>query len=452
MKIGLCKVKLPDFGVPQVRPAIPAATLGARCDRLHQRAGCDWVVVYADREHLANMVHLTGFEPRFEEALLLLGPGGRRIAVAGNESLSYAQAISPLPGLEVVLAQSLSLMAQDRSARPRLTDVLREAGLRRGDTIGIVGWKYLEPEEWDGPPAHFVPHHLVAMLEQVAGGGTTDVTHLLMHPQHGDRSVVDADQIAQFEWGAARASHAVQRLVGAARPGMSELEAASHMGYAGEPLSCHAMFSCASAGRPIVGLASPSARRIAEGDGVTAAIGYWGGLSCRAGMPARRDDAFLPLAKAYFRGLMAWYDTARIGVAGGDIHAAVAEALAAGGLQPMLNPGHLVSYDEWSHSPIRPGARDTLASGMPMQVDIIPTPLADGLALNCEDTVVIADAALRAELASRHPEVWNSIEARRAFVRDGIGVDLDAAILPLSSIPLAYAPFWLAHDHLLVAE
>lgn len=306
MKIGLAEVKLPDFGLPQERPAIAATTLAARCDRLFERAGRDWVVVYGDREHLANIVHLTGFEPRFEEALLLLGPRGRRVIVAGNESMSYAQAISPLPHVEIVLAQSLSLMAQDRTQRPRLADVLRDAGIARGDSIGIVGWKYLEPEEWDGPAAFFVPQHLVAMLHAIAGGEIADVTHLLMHPQRGDRSVADADQIAQFEWGAARASAAVQRLVRAARPGMSELEAASHMGYAGEPLSCHAMFSCGSPGRPVVGLASPSARRLSEGDGVTAAIGYWGGLSCRAGMLAKRDDDFLPVAKAYFRGLLAW--------------------------------------------------------------------------------------------------------------------------------------------------
>ena len=35
-------------------------------------AGLDAFVVYADREHFANMAYLTGFEPRFEEALLLL--------------------------------------------------------------------------------------------------------------------------------------------------------------------------------------------------------------------------------------------------------------------------------------------------------------------------------------------------------------------------------------------
>jgi hypothetical protein len=29
-------------------------------------------MVYADREHFANMAYLTGFDPRFEEALLIL--------------------------------------------------------------------------------------------------------------------------------------------------------------------------------------------------------------------------------------------------------------------------------------------------------------------------------------------------------------------------------------------
>lgn len=133
------------------------------------------------------------------------------------------------------------------------------------------------------------------------------------------------------------------------------------------------------------------------------------------------------------------------------MHAAVSEALAKGGLKSMLNPGHLVSYDEWSHSPIRPGAADRLASGMPIQVDIIPTPVADGWALNCEDAVVLADERLRGDIAGRYPALWQRVAARRSFVKDAIGVDLDPAILPLSSTPLAFAPFWLAHQKLLVA-
>ena len=42
---------------------------------------------------------------------------------------------------------------------------------------------------------------------------------------------------------------------------------------------------------------------------------------------------------------------------------------------------------------------ERLASGMPFQVDVIPVPMPDNWALNCEDSVTFADAALRAELA-----------------------------------------------------
>ena len=31
------------------------------------------LVVYGDREHFANLAYLTGFDPRFEEAVLIVG-------------------------------------------------------------------------------------------------------------------------------------------------------------------------------------------------------------------------------------------------------------------------------------------------------------------------------------------------------------------------------------------
>ena len=73
MTITLRPIQLPDFEVPHARPEIPAEIYAKRADAAYARAGKDWLVVYADREHLANMAFLTGFEPRFEEALLILG-------------------------------------------------------------------------------------------------------------------------------------------------------------------------------------------------------------------------------------------------------------------------------------------------------------------------------------------------------------------------------------------
>ena len=289
------------------------------------------------------------------------------------------------------------------------------------------------------------------MLSRIAGGSDAlkEATPVLLHPTTGLRSTIDVDQIALHEWGAARASAAVWRILTETRLGASEMEAASAMGYSGEVLSAHVMYATGDSGQPVIGLRSPGSRIANRGDGVTAGVGYWGGLSARAGLIADHDDAFLKTASAYFDGLVAWYEAADVGVAGEAVFAAVTETLARGGLRSALNPGHLTGHDEWIHTPIRPGSDQRIASGMPFQVDIIPTPMRAGWALNCEDGIVFADAALRAELKARHPAVAERIEARRKFVRDELGIAIRDSILPLSSTPLCLPPFWLASGRLL---
>jgi hypothetical protein len=345
-------------------------------------------------------------------------------------------------------------MGQDRGRHPRLADRLRDAGLRPGDSVGVVGWKYLEPFEDDEPAAaFFVPAAHLRMIERVVGpsGTLRDATAVLMHPETGLRASVDADQIAAHEWAAVRASHYVWNIVAGIREGDDEYGAAARMGYAGEPLNVHTMLASASPGETLIGLRSPTGRRLRRGDGITTAVGMWGALACRAGLLDVDDGDFLEIASSYFEGLLAWYATARIGVTGGALHEAVASRLAAGGLRSMLNPGHLTGHEEWMHSPVRPGSPERIQSGMPFQVDIIPLPLPAGRALNCEDAVAFADAALRGELRSRHPQCLARIEARRAFMRDQLGATLSDDVLPLSSTPLCLPPFWLRPDHLLAA-
>ena len=453
MPFSLKPIAIPDFGVPVARPEIPAATYADRCRRAYAAAGCDWLAVYADREHFGNIAYLSGFEPRFEEALLLIGKGRGAVIVTGNENQDYAAATARLPGVAVVLAQTLSLMGQDRTRRPSLEAVLRAAGIKAGDRVGVVGWKYLEPEEWaGGRPSFFVPGFILDVFERIAGEDSlVEATPVLMHPASGLASVYDADQIAAFEWAGARASAAVWRIQTGARVGDTGYDAVARSGYAGEPLNAHIMLASAGADAPVLGLSSPGARPLAYGDGVSTAVSFWGGLSCRAGTLAVDDPEVETLARAYFAGLTAWYGVAKIGAAGGDIHAAVTETLARGGLRSALNPGHLTGYREWTHTPVRPGSRETIASGMACQVDIIPTPLPNGRALNCEDPVTFADAALREELRARHPEVYARIGARRAFVEKELGIALDASILPMSSTPLCFAPFWLRSDWIFAA-
>jgi hypothetical protein len=454
MPVRLANVEVPGLEVPVQRPRIPASTYERRCKEAYRAAGLDWLVVYADREHSANTMFLAGFDPRFEEALLLLGPNGKKFLVCGNESYHYAPRAG-LQDFELVLCQTLSLMGQDRSVAPSLDAVLRDAGIAKGSKVGIVGWKYLEADAWElNGASYFVPAMLVSTLQRIVVDvdALSDATSVFMHQTTGLRAVVDADSIAAFEWAAARASAAVWSVVQGVKVGDTELGAAARMGYAGEPLSCHVMFASSDASGEVVGLASPTARVLKRGDGVTTAVGYWGALSSRAGLLDESNDEFLAVAAGYFKGLAAWYQNADIGAKGGDIYTAVEEALAQSGLKPALNPGHLVSYDEWSNTLIRRGSIDVIASGMPFQVDIIPVPQRTGHALNCEDTVAFADERLRREIEERYPAVWQRIQKRRAFMRDKIGVDLKPSILPLSNTPLCLPPFWLAPEKLLVAE
>jgi hypothetical protein len=99
MRSALRDVAVPAFGVPLEAPRIPPATYEKRCREAYAGAGCDWLIVYADREHLANVAFLSGYDPRFEEALLLLGPRGKRVLVVGKEGEVYAP-LAGLPALE----------------------------------------------------------------------------------------------------------------------------------------------------------------------------------------------------------------------------------------------------------------------------------------------------------------------------------------------------------------
>jgi hypothetical protein len=442
---------IPDFGLPVEPPQIPPSTYEHRCRAAYKAAGANWLVVYGDREHFANIMFLTGFDPRFEEAMLVLGPGDRRIVVAGNECVEYAQ-LALLPAVEIVLAQSFGLMGQDRSRAPSLEQVLRQVGMRPGDGIALAGWKYLEPMEWTGAlPSFFVPSFIVDVLRAIAGDAkaVSEATPVLMHPTEGLRAIVDADQIAMYEWAGARASAALWRILSGVKIGDTEYTTVSRMKYEGEPFNAHLMLASGDASSPVVGLRSPTARMLKRNDGIVGAIGLWGGLSARGGLLSDHDDDFLKTALAYFEGLVAWYESADIGMRGGDIFAVVTETLARGGLRSSLNPGHLTGYEEWLHSPVQPGFPGRIVSGMPFQVDIIPTPLRAGHALNCEDPVVFADQALRDELGTRHPAVARRIATRRIFIREAIGIDLKEAILPMSSTPLCLAPFWLRPNQLL---
>ena len=111
----LAEIALPEIGMPTAEPQVPAATYADRMERLRaamDARGYDHLVVWADREHSANIAYLTGFDPRFEEALLVVGAESEPAILVGNECYGMAGA-APLP-MRVVLFQDLSLPGQPR--------------------------------------------------------------------------------------------------------------------------------------------------------------------------------------------------------------------------------------------------------------------------------------------------------------------------------------------------
>ena len=446
----LTDIELPDFGAPMAEPALGRAIYAARLDRLNARMhenGLDALVIHGDREHMANICWATGHDPRFEEALLLVIPGRTPVLFVGNEGFPYAEAA---PGVfERRLWQPLSLMGQPRDKDRPLAELLQEAGLARGQRIGLAGWKGFETEDGVFDATWFeTPHHLVETLK---GFGTvTNAALLFMHPETGLRCSNEADQIACFEYAATKTSTAIRNVIRAVRPGMTEHEACRHMGLDGSMQSVHINMS--SGPRARYGLCSPSQRIIARGDPIVLGHGLPGALNCRAGfvaestadLPAGIQDYVARLVAPYFAAAVAWYETVGIGVEGGTVYDAVMSRLGDPFFGIGLNPGHLIHLDEWVHSPMRKGSHLRLRSGMALQCDIIPATGTAYFTSNIEDGIALADEALRGDLAARHPEAWSRIMQRRRFMTDVLGIALKPEVLPLSSMPAWLPPFWLA--------
>ncbi|UCD46185.1 MAG: M24 family metallopeptidase [Candidatus Bathyarchaeota archaeon] len=422
-----------------------------------EEEGYKGLVVYADREHSANLAFLTGYDPRFEEALLVidLGGGNKPALMVGHEGWGYL-GISPIAGeLKTVLFPSFSLMGQDRIGSRRLVGVLRSAGLEEGMSVGVAGWKYYTREEADAPETMLeVPSYIADALRAVCGSRelVRNANDLLMDPERGLRTQNGVDQLACFEFAASHTSQAVRDAVFGLRPGMTEFDAVRLMRLSGLPLSCHLMLS--SGPRAFMGLGSPSSRRIERGDPFTTAYGVWGALNCRAGFVVEGEDD-LPegirdyverLVAPYFEAVAAWYEHVGIGVTGGEIYSAVHDRIGDPFFGVSLNPGHIISLDEWVHSPIYESSTIRLRSGMAIQMDIIPATGTHYFTINAEDGIALADEGLRAELAERYPEAWRRIKARREFMMDVLGIRLRPEVLPFSNMP-GYLPPYLLNPY-----
>jgi hypothetical protein len=454
MRARLTTIDLPDVGMPDAAPELPPALYAARLERLRERMearGYDRLVVYADREHSANLAWLTGFDPRFEEAVAIVGPVDPPAILVGNECWGMA-AVAPLP-MRRQLHQDLSLPNQPRDRSAPLADVLGGEGIGHGTRVGVVGWKTYASRATMEAPAF-----LVDELRSLVGatGHLENAGDLFIDPGDGLRVINEVEQLASLEWAACQTSDGVRRLLAGLGPGLedglTEREAVRLLRWDGTPLSCHLMLTAGP--RATLGLLSPGDRTIERGDRFTTAFGIWGALTCRAGfvvedaaeLPAGIRDYVERLVGPYFEAIVEWYGALRVGQVGGALQEIVDRRLGDPFFGIFLNPGHQIHLDEWVASPVGPGSTVELRSGMAMQVDVIPATGTEHFTTNIEDGIALADASLRAELAARFPDAWARIRARRAFMREALGIDLHEDVLPFSNIPAILSPFLLRPD------
>jgi len=443
---------LPDFGYPSYQPKLPQEIYLNRIQRL--RAKCEGsythIVVYGDREHMANIAYLTGYDPRFEEALLVIDiDAPKQWIMVGNEGLGYLEACPIKEYLTPILYQPLSLLAQPREQTRPLNEIFSEIGINANSRVGIAGWKYFTKIETPTPTRWIeAPSYIVDTLRRITSE-VTNATHIFMHQTEGLRAVNEPEQLAVMEYASTIVSQAVRDALFGVKPGMTEHQVIQLMKLNGLPQSCHPMLSTGR--RAWIGLTSPTDKVVQRGEAFTTAIGVWGALTCRAGwliadeseLPPHISDYVERLAASYFEAAAAWLETLHIGVTGGELYNAVHDIIGDPFYGVTLNPGHLIGLDEWINSPIYEGSKDRIKPGMALQLDIIPATGTPYFTINIEEGFAVADKATRNHLREHYPEAWSRITQRRDYITEQVGIRLSPEVLPFSNLACHLPPFIL---------
>jgi hypothetical protein len=150
------------------------------------------------------------------------------------------------------------------------------------------------------------------------------------------------------------------------------------------------------------------------------------------------EKVFVP----YFDILLRWYKALHVGVRGGAVYDSVREYMEEPFFNIALNAGHLIRDEEWINAPFNPGSEDVLVSGTMIQCDIIVPATPPYPGVHTEDGLVVADAALRAQLTAKYPEVWARIQRRRELMQS-LGYELHEDVLPLSEMQGQVTPYML---------
>ena len=204
-RLGLSDVEIVEIPweepvITRDLPQVPEQVYQERVAQLRElmeENGFTHVIVYGDREHFANTRFLTGYDPRFEESLVIVGKEGKPLLLVGLEGLYYAGIAH---GVDVELYREFSLQGQQRKGRS-LRAILDDCNVGPNSKVGIVGTKYVETDEFaDAHIVSDIPYYLVDALLRICGrDNVVDVTRWFTDSSRGLRIPLTVDEIARSE-------------------------------------------------------------------------------------------------------------------------------------------------------------------------------------------------------------------------------------------------------------
>lgn len=267
----------------------------------------------------------------------------------------------------------------------------------------------------------------------------------------------NANEIAHYEFAAALASDCILDAMDALDEGVPEMVLGDKLNRYGQHNSVVTI--AASGPRFLKGNMYPTDNVVKVGDSISLTVGYRGGLSSRAGfavhnaseMPDGQQDYLERVAAPYFNAYARWLEQLHVGMEGGALYELVEQVLPREKYGWGLCPGHLTAEEEWLCSPVRKDSKELLQSGMMLQIDIIPSVPGYG-GTSAESTVALADAALREELHSQYPAMWERMQERRAYLKDVLGIEIPEDVLPMCSTVAYLRPYLLDHSGALTWE
>lgn len=414
-----------------------------------QKLDLDVLMVYADREHGANYAYLTGFEPRFEESVLVLHKDGTCFLMFGNENLKMVR-YSFIPATAIHIPH-FSLPNQPMETEKTVEELFQSAGIANGQRIGCVGWKCFTSRLDNNESLFDVPAFIVDAVRKInPDGKLINTAGIFLNPVDGARMVMNANEVAHYEYGAGLASTCIMDVLEAVEPGKTELELGALLAPNGQPNNVTTI--CATGERFTDAVVFPRNKKVVLGDKFSVTLGLRGGLTSRAAyvvngpeeLPENVKDYMDKVVCPYFKAAVTWYETVGLGVSGQAVYDAIQEVLPKEKHNWMLNPGHYTGADEWVASPVFPGSTAVLESGMLLQMDILPSVPGYGSA-NAEDGIALADEALRKEIQEKYPEAWARIQDRRTYMKEVLNIALKDEVLPLSDMCGYLRPYLLNH-------